>query len=33
MKSLIKNGKSIEEAVAAALEELQVTEDMVTGEV
>ncbi len=33
MKSLIKNAKSIDEAVALALEELGVTEDMVTVEV
>lgn len=33
MKSVIKNAKSIDEAVALALEELGVTEDMVTIEV
>ncbi len=33
MKSVIKNAKSIDEAVAAALAELNVTEDMVTVEV
>ena len=33
MKSLIKNAKSVEEAIALALEELGATEDMVTVEV
>lgn len=33
MKSVIKNAKSVDEAIAAALEELHVTEDMVTVEV
>lgn len=33
MKSVIKNAKSVDEAVAAALAELNVTEDMVTVEV
>lgn len=33
MKSLIKNAKSVEEAIALALEELGATEDMVTIEV
>ncbi len=33
MKSLIKNAKSIDEAIALALEELNATEDMVTVEV
>lgn len=33
MKSLVKNAKSVEEAIALALEELGATEDMVTVEV